>query len=178
MKRTKIMRVGLATIAALLLACGVWADSVDVSLSETSQTAAPGSTITFDATITNLSSTDTVYLNGDSSVTSSMLLTVDDIPFLTNFPLSLSPSAATGPFGLFNVSIDPSTPIGTYDFDSFSILGGLDGSSFDMLGTAEFSITVANPTVTSEPGTFYLFLLGLLALGGTCLAKSEIAERR
>lgn len=167
------MQVALATIAALVLVCGARADSVSVSLTQTSQTVTPGSTITFDATITNLSSTDAVYLNGDSSVTSSTLLTVDDTPFLFNFPLSLGPSEASGPFSLFSVFIDPSTPIGTYDFDSFSILGGLDSSSFDTLGTAEFSITVANSTVTPEPGTFYLFLFGFLTLGTRCSAKGN-----
>lgn len=164
MKRTKIMRLGLATLAALVLACGVRADSVDVSLTQTSQTAAPGSTITFDATITNLSSTDTVYLNGDSSVTSSTLLTVDDTPFLTNFPFWLDPSEASGPFALFNVFIDPSTPDGTYDFNSFSILGGLDGNTFDTVGTADFSVTVASPVPTPEPGTLVLLLSGLLKI--------------
>lgn len=171
MKRTKIMQLGLATLAALVLACGARADSVDVSLTQTSQTATPGSTITFDATITNLSSTDTVYLNGDSSVTSSTLLTIDDTPFLFNFPLSLDPSEASGPFGLFNVFIDPSTPDGTYDFNSFSILGGLDGNTFDSIGTADFSVTVGSPVATSEPGTLVLLLAGLLAIG--MLARSR-----
>lgn len=177
MKRTRIMQMGLVALAALVLACGARADSVDVSLTQTSQTATPGSTITFDATITNLSSTDTVYLNGDSSVTSSTLLTIDDTPFLFNFPLSLDPSEASGPFALFNLFIDPSTPDGTYDFNSFSILGGLDSSSFDTLGAAEFSVTVANPTVTPEPEPLCLLLLGFLAIGALVWRKREWPNR-
>lgn len=174
MKRTKIMQLGLATVAALVLAWGTSADSVGVSLTQTSQTAAPGSTIAFDATITNQSSTDTVYLNGDSSVTSSTLLTVDDTPFLTNFPFWIDPSEASGPFALFNVFIDPSTPYGTYDFNSFSILGGLDGSAFDTLNTAEFSVIVASPVSTPEPKTFVLLLIGLVGAVGIRVLEHKL----
>lgn len=165
MKRTKIMLLGLATAAALVFACGSRADSVDVSLTQTSQKAAPGSTVTFAAAITNLSSTDTIYLNGDSSTTSSLLLTADDTPFLTNFPLSLDPGQVSGPFALFNVFIDPGTPDGTYDLNSFSILGGLNGSAFDTLGAVAFSVSVASVVSTTEPGTLGLLLTGLVALG-------------
>jgi len=173
MKRRKIMHLGMAALAVLALAWGARADSVGVSLTQTIQTAAPGSTITFDATITNLSSTAPVYLNGDSRVTSSTDLTIDDTPFLFNFPLSLDPSEASGPFALFNVFVDPITPDGTYDFNSFSILGGLDGSTFDTIGIANFSITVGSPVATPEPRTFLLLLLGLLALMGSCAVRSN-----
>lgn len=173
MKRTKMMRLGLATLAILILSCRAQADSVGVSLTLTSQTAAPGSMITFDATITNLSSTDTIYLNGDSSVTSSALLTVDDTPFLTNFPFWLDPAEASGPFALLNVLIDPSTPEGTYDLNSFSILGGLDGDTWDILSTTNFSVTVANVTPTPEINTLYLFLIGIFVAFGFNLLKNR-----
>jgi len=163
MNRTRT--IVLATVVVLFFASAARADSVDVELTQTSQTAAPGSTITFDATITNLSSTDTVFLNGDGSITSSPLLTVDDTPFLTNFPLSLDPSETSGPFALFNVIIDPTIAPGTYDFNSFSILGGADGSASDTIGTAEFSVTVATASPVPEPGILGLLVVGLLGLG-------------
>jgi len=153
MNRTRT--IVLATVVVLFFASAARADSVDVELTQTSQTAAPGSTITFDATITNLSSTDTVFLNGDGSITSSPLLTVDDTPFLTNFPLSLDPSETSGPFALLNV----------IDFNSFSILGGADGSASDTIGTAEFSVTVATASPVPEPGILGLLVVGLLGLG-------------
>jgi hypothetical protein len=154
----------MAAMVVLFLATAAHADSVDVTLTQTSQTTAAGSTITFDATITNLSSTDKIFLNGDSSVTSSLLLTIDDTPFLTNFPLSLDPSEVSGPFTLFSVFIDPSTPAGTYDFNSFSILGGEDDSASDTIGTADFSLTVGSIIATPEPGTMTLLISGLLAI--------------
>jgi len=165
MKRAKIVHLVVAAIVVLFLASAARADSVEVTLTQTSQTAAAGSTVTFDATIANLSSTDTIYLNGDSWVTSSLLLTVDDSPYLTNFPLSLAPDQVSGPFALFNVLIDPTTPDDIYDFNSFSILGGSDGDTYDTIGTADFSVTVGSVTAAPEPGALALLLSGLLAIG-------------
>lgn len=165
MKRATTICFAVAALAVLSLASAVRADSVEVTLTETSQTATPGSTITFDATITNLSSTNTVFLNADSSVTSSLFLTIDDTPFLNNFPLFLGPSESSGPFALFNLLIDPSIPPGTYDFNIFSILGGVDAFASDTLGSAEFSVTVLGPSTVPEPESLLLLLSGLLALG-------------
>ena len=173
------MLLGTAVLAVLAFTWGARADSVDIGLTQTSQTAAPGSIITFDATVTNPSPTNTIYLNGDSSVTSSTLLTVDDTPFLTNFPLSLDPSQASGPLALFNVFIDPNTPDGTYDLNSFSVLGGLDGSAFETLGTTDFSVIVASPVLTApEPATLSLLLLGLFSLVSIGVLKRELPTFR
>jgi hypothetical protein len=164
MNHTKMVHFILAAIVVLFLSSAARADSVDVTLTQDSQTAAAGSTVTFDATVTNLSPTDTIYLNGDSSTTSSLLLTIDDTPYSTNFPLSLDPNEVSGPFALFNIFIDPTTPDGSYDINSFSILGGLNGNTFDTIGIADFSVTVASPVPTPEPRPFDLLLAGLLAL--------------
>jgi hypothetical protein len=160
MKRYRALPFTMVALAILILASVAHADSVGITLIQISQTGAAGSTVTFDATLTNLTG-NTVFLNGDSSATSSLFLTVDDTPFLTNAPLWLAPSASSGPFALFNVLIDPNMPVGTYDFNSFSILGGVDGNAFDTLGTANFSVVTATP----EPGTLVLILCGLLTIG-------------
>jgi hypothetical protein len=165
MKRSKIVHFVVAAIVVLFLVPAARADSVDVTLTQTSQTAPAGSTVTFDATITNLSSTDTIYLNGDSFGTSSLLLTVDDSPYLMNFPVSLAPDEVSGPFALFNVLIDPSTPSATYDSNSFSILGGSDDTASDTIGTADFSVTVSSATAAPEPDTALLLVSGLLIIG-------------
>jgi hypothetical protein len=164
MKPHRAFPFAVAVLAILVLASMARADSVGITLMQTSQTATAGSTVTFDATLTNLSSTDMIFLNGDSSTTSSLLLTVDDTPFLTNFPLSLAPNQSSGPFALFNVLIDPTALPGTYDFNSFSILGGLDGSTFKTLGTAQFSVTATTPTAVPEPSALVLLFSGLLGL--------------
>jgi hypothetical protein len=165
MKTKRVGQAGLTAFILLFISHGARADSIDVSLTQTSQTALAGSTVTFDATLTNLSSTDRIFLNGDSSSTSSLFLTVDDLPFLVNFPFFLNPGESSGPFELFNVAIDAAAATGTYDFNTFSILGGFDGGSFDTLGTTSFSLTVAEPTAAvPEPATAYLLLTGLLAV--------------
>jgi hypothetical protein len=166
-KQYGIIYLAVAVLGLLCFTPTVHADSVSIALTQASQSSTPGSTVTFDATLVNLSSTDTIFLNGDSSATSSLLLTVDDTPFLTNFPLSLGPGASSGPFAFFSVLIDPSTPAGIYDFNQFSLLGGLDGSAFDTLGTAGFSVTVTPAVAVPEPGEIsLLFVTSLILVGG------------
>jgi hypothetical protein len=158
----KLQRIVYFTTAALILlfsGSAAHADSISIALTQDSQAATAGSTVMFDATLTNLSSISTVYLNGDSSVTSSLLLSVSDAPFLNNAPFFLNPDEISGPYELFSVTLDPTTAPGTYDFNSFSILGGADGNSSDTLGTADFSITVV-----PEPSSAMLVLTGLLAV--------------
>lgn len=142
---------------------------LDLTLTDPDQTVTQGTTIVaFDATISNPSTTDTLYLNGDASSTSSPFLTVDDSPFFTNAPLSLAPGASTAPFELFDLDLAADAPLGTYTTNSFSILGGADGGTltdFANIGSAEFSVAVdqAMPSVP-EPGTISLLGVGLAAL--------------
>jgi hypothetical protein len=171
MKQHRIVHFAIAALAVFVFASVAHADSISIALTQDSQTATAGSAITFNATLTNLSSTDTVYLNADSSTTSSLLLSVDDTPFLTNAPLSLDPGMVSGPFALFNVIIDPSTPSGIYDFNSFAILGGLDANASDTLGTANFSVTVGSTSPVPEPTSGTLGLIGFLAIFATLYLK-------
>ncbi len=114
----------LVTLLAMpFVASAAHADSIQITLTQTSQIGAAGTTITFDATLTNLSP-GTIFLNGDSATTSLPFLTVGDNPFLSNAPLSLAPGASSGPFALFNVFIAPGIPKGTFGSNNFSILGG------------------------------------------------------
>jgi len=164
----KVCRLGLTLVAVLisvLLSSAAKADTIDITLTASSLSGQAGDAITFYATLTNTSATDTIFLNGDSSGTSSTFLTVDDTPFLTNAPFFLDPGDVSGPYALFNVLIDPTTPDGTYDLNSFSILGGLDGSSFDVVGTAEFSVTVGPAVAAPEPDMLPMLLVGLLSIG-------------
>jgi hypothetical protein len=125
-------------------------------------------TVQFDATILNPSTTDAIYLNGDSAVTSSPLLTVDDSPFFANAPLSLDPGASSGPFELFAVNLASDIPAGTYSLNTFSILGGPDNgtfSDFSDIADAGFSITVTPGTASvPEPATLPLLSAGLAGL--------------
>jgi len=159
---------GLAIAGILWVAPAVRADILTVNLTQSDLPGAPGTTVDFFATITNPSATDTIYLNGDNSSTSSPLLTLDDTPYLNNAPLFLAPGASSGPFELFDVSIDPSTPAATYTGNLFSISGGADGgagTAFDDLADVPFSVTVQPPTsAIPEPATSWWMLAVLIAL--------------
>src|SRR5271166_4451682 len=99
----------LGLMATVLLSSPARADSIDITLMQISQVGLSGTTVTFDATLTNLTGS-TIFLNGDARTTSTPFLSVDDSPFLTNAPLSLNPGARSGPFALFSVFIAPGTP--------------------------------------------------------------------
>ncbi len=159
--------LAVAALAMLLLTPAARADLIDIVLTQTSQTAPAGTTIGFDATLTNLSATDTVYLNADSTATSSTFLTIDDSPFFVNAPLFLDPGASSVPFALFDVLINAAAPPASYDFNFFQILGGLDGSASDTVGSAVFSVIVSAPSQVPEPATFWLLGAGLAGVGFT-----------
>jgi len=163
MKSWIVAKLGLAAVLLLISAAVARGDSLDVTLTQASQTVAQGTVVvTFGATISNPSSTDTVFLNADSSITSSTLVSVDDTPFLTGAPLFLSPGQSSGALTLFNVDLPANLAAGTYT-GVFSILGGLDGATFDTLSNSSFSVTVSS--TTPEPGTVLLLALGLVGLG-------------
>ncbi len=162
MSRKKSLRVLVACVAIVFFSLAARADSIGITLTETMKTGAAGTTITFDATLTNLTGA-TIFLNGDTSTTSSPFLTIEDNPFSKNAPLSLSAGARSGPFALFNVVIAPGTLTGTYGFNTFSILGGASGNAFGTIGSAPFCVRVVSPV--PEPGTIVLLTSGLVGLG-------------
>jgi hypothetical protein len=77
-----------ALIGMLAVGTAAQADSTGITLSRSTLSGTAGSTLTFAATLTNIS-TSTVFLNGDSSTTVTPGLVVSDNPFLTNAPPSL-----------------------------------------------------------------------------------------
>jgi hypothetical protein len=173
-----------APVFSLLLIIGLCqvarADILDVLLTNSDLTGAPGSSLAVFATISNPSTTDTVYLNGDSSTTVSTFLTVDDTPFFNNAPFFLDPGANTGttPFELFDVIIDPNTPAGVYSDNLFSILGGPDGGTFSDysdLSDSYFNVTVT--ASTPEPNAFWL-LLTVLVISGLGRSKRKVLTFR
>jgi hypothetical protein len=115
----------------------------------------------FDATVTNTSA-DTVYLNGDNFSVDSPL-TVDDSPYLNNYPLTLGAGDSASGL-LFNVDVPIGTALGLYT-GYFDITGGSDANAGDTVGEADFDVNV-----TPEPSGWLLLGSGLAALA---LAKAQ-----
>jgi len=180
MKRIFCLPLGLAVLALLAWSTPLRADSLDVTLDQPTLTVPVGTTeVTFTGTISNPSSTDTVYLNADGSTTSSTLITVVDTPFVDLIiPLSLDPSSDSGDITLFNVFLDPSTGPGTYT-GIYTIQGGADGGTFtdfsDLVDIA-FTIDVTSAVPSPESGTLLMLCCGLLAILAFSCARTGAIE--
>jgi len=159
-------RAWLLSWSMLALICGTAvsaaAQDIGIILSQSTLTGVAGTTLTFDATLTNLS-TSTIFLNGDSYTTVSPSLTLSDNPFLSNAPFSMTAGATSGPFAIFTVTIAPGTVPGAYSLNDFTILGGLTGTDFNPVGSANFTVDVVS--AVPEPATLVLVASGLLAIG-------------
>src|ERR1041385_2394020 len=82
-------KVGTLLVAVLLLASRASALPISLSLASSLLAAQPGTTVTFTGTVTELGGT-TTFLLGDVTAVA-VPLTVDDSPFLANFPVQLDP---------------------------------------------------------------------------------------
>lgn len=167
----------MLTTTGLLLAAGSpWAaraDVLDITLVDATPTVVQSATTTvvgFDASLSN-PTTDTVYLNNDSSNTYNPSVTVDDSPF-NSWPLSLAPGDSYSAL-LFNVSLAPNLGPGVYT-GIFAIEGGTSSADFSEVAGANFSITVEGLTPTPEPSTLFLFGSGLLASWGFLRRKTNL----
>lgn len=162
---------------ALLAIVPAAADTVPAQLVDSSLAGAPGDTLDFFATLTNPSATDTIFLNGIGSTASSPFLGIDTSPFDINAPFYLDPGQSSGPFELFDVTIDPAASPGPYVGSFVSILGGADGgqfTAFDDLVDISFDVQVSGGGSISpvpEPRGFLLTLAGLLAIFCATLPK-------
>jgi len=162
MIKKTVLSISMFVLAMFLLVPLASADTINLTLSNPVQSGVAGSTLSFDATVVAIfDKLGPVYLNSDSfSLTGS--LTLDDTPFLLNFPLVMSAGDSTTDV-LFTVLLPGGLAPGTYT-GSFSILGGLDPSALGTLDTADFTINATAPSAVPEPGTYVLMGTGVVAL--------------
>jgi hypothetical protein len=161
MIKKTVLSLSLFLLAMFLPAAPAWADSITLVLSQPTQTGGPGSTLTFDATVSApLANSATVFLNADNFGDTIPGSTIDDSGFFVNFPLSLNPG---GNFigTLFSVALPLSVAPGSYT-GYFEIFGGSNADDGNPLATVNFQINA-----TPEPGTWVLLAtgLGILAMG-------------
>ncbi|HTC35246.1 MAG TPA: PEP-CTERM sorting domain-containing protein [Bryobacteraceae bacterium] len=165
---------------ALLPSAAALADTITITLDSPTLSGSAGDTLQFFGTLTNTTS-DTVFLNDDNfNLASIPLGSIDDSPFFANAPLSLDAAGSldggftSGDIELFDVTIPDPFPPGNYD-GTFQVLGGADGGSQDIVGTADFTVQVLGPVSgVPEPGS-----LGLMAaaLVGICAINRRRRNR-
>jgi len=148
------------TVAAFAILPGATAraDSIAINLMPSILSAAPGQTVTFSGTITNLANA-TVDLNSCDVNLAGPFTTDSCVDFLFFAPLFLGPLETSAPFDMFTVTVDqPFTGSSGLPYPgNFTVLGGPDGDAQNVLGQATFAV-VATP----EPGTLVLLGLALL----------------
>jgi hypothetical protein len=170
--KTKRHAWALAALSiALVFSSAAHADSLGVAAASSTLTGAAGSTVTFDAVVSN-AGPDPIYINGDGSTLDSFL-TLDDSPLFNLVGIPISPGSNTGPdaLALFNILIAPGTAPGIYTGEVFTIYGGADGgagTAYDDLADIVFNVKVTSaatpPKNTPEPGTLLLVASGIVSL--------------
>ena len=172
-----------AILAAALISLGaaapaIHAQTLNFTLDNTGVLyGAPGSVLHFTGTLSNSSTTDTVFLNGDVPTFTAPGLTLDDSPF-SNAPLSLGPLGSgsdtyTGDF--FDVTIGSAAQPGTYS-GTFEILGGADGNASDVVASHDFYATVLPQAVPEASSVTSLGLMLMLGLGGIVIVRRKKAQ--
>jgi hypothetical protein len=163
--------------ALFLLLTGVPAHASAILILDTpNQAIEPGGTLTFRGSILN-NNVATLDLNS-INISISGAFVIDDTPFFGALaPISVSPSSSTPSYPWFTITVpDPYlVPYGVVNA-TVSILGGLQGplgydpTVLDLLGSANFSVTVVPPAAPlppppptgeiPEPSTYALFATG------------------
>jgi hypothetical protein len=166
-----IAEIAVALCLTCMAAQSTRADGVDaVTITLSSASGAPGSTVDVDGTITN-SGPDTLNLDSDNISVSAPLSVNDE--FLTNAPFTLGPGSVT--FEFFQIMIAPATAPGVYGLDGsdvFSFFGDFNGVMIE--DDVDFTEDVT-PVVTTapEPGTLLLLCGGLGIVAGSYLRREH-----
>jgi len=160
--RAGILSTLILSACALLLPARCFADEVNATIVDPSQTATPGQTIVFTGTVTNaieedLSATDFNFMfSGYSSD-----LTIEQLLGTPNFSI---PAGATTPIvDLFSVTLDSTIAPGSYPVD-FNLFANTTETYVAEGG----DVTIV---VTPEPSTMWLMATGLVILVATAFPR-------
>jgi len=139
---TLVMVLAVATLSVPAVAGSY---SVTLTLASPVQFGHSGEMVSFFATVMAPGgNSGPVYLNGDSFNVASPL-SLDDTPFLLNYPLSMNPGDNFSGL-LFTLTIPNGTASGAYD-GYFQIVGGSDPNGQGPLSNVvDFRLDVAEPS--------------------------------
>jgi hypothetical protein len=160
-------------VAFLILmgSTAVLADPITITIDNTPLIGAGGTTLTFDATMTN-NTGGLLNLNGlDLSLSTPISgASVDESAFFANWS-TIAAGQTLGSTALFSVSVPLGTAPGAYD-SFINVIGGPGQSDQNVLGGAVFEIDVPKGSpVVPEPGTLSLTLLGMVGLAAISLKR-------
>lgn len=162
MKKTTFTLSTLLAVLLLTFGTSAFADTLNLSLSNPTQSATPGATVSFNATVSApIANSATVFLNSDSFSVDSPLALNDD-GFFFGFPLTLDPGESSSGL-LFSVDIPSNAAFNTYN-GFFAILGGADGNASDILSNVSFQVNTASPSAVPEPSSIFLLATGFMGI--------------
>lgn len=176
MKRSALFTLLLAAVVALPAAAH--ADTINLTLTNPTQTGSAGATLTFGATVSApAGNSGAVSLVGDTftipATSPFTSLDIDDSSFLLNFPLALNPGGSfTGT--LFTLTLPGVVTPGTYG-NNFVVLDLFDQAGLETFATAEFIVNVPGQSPVPEPGTWVLLVTGTGLLAGIVYSRRRTA---
>jgi hypothetical protein len=172
MKKTALS-LSMLFVAGFLLVVPASADTINLSLTNPTQTGTSGATLTFEATLSApLANNGAVFLNGDSFSVDIAGAALDDSGLFLNFPFSLDPGDSFSEV-LFTVALPANLAAGVHD-GFFEILGGSDPGAFNLLASVNFQIDGSSPV--PEPGTWVLLATGL-GLAGVWMVRCRFRNQ-